>query len=542
MRKRENTNGVGSGSGDRSDRRRCQCLWLIVVLLWMTLCHTTVLGRSGALKTRTTILNDLSLRLALVALGHMREAFDRTESEAEEAQHFFDRSIISKKELHESISRHAQATHRLEEAKIQLEETQLGFLDNATHITILEAKKYRDPEGRRMLDIVLRNTSNMSLAETALVREESLEQDNAVWQTPEAIRALLDIENIIVSIVDKGSISVGKPYEQIVHILPYGQEAKLTFILLTDIDHAGVRLQYLNKNIIETICLENDSLQTRPTVVASQFSVEGALGSDIDYPLDLEMLVTTDQSFSLTATNLPAQIPYSFAEQGSRVSSIRFSEEVSKHSLNFRVSIPNNLTETLIDEAIEFQVWIVTPTQLEVLNQHKRQQGPDSIPMDELNLINAARVDLVLTPRGKGRLEIFMHNAYFETHPRETVGLKADLHNAGTLTLYNIVPEFSAPLRWAAIIEPRQIDKMLPNEKTSITIRLEPNHDVGVGEYEAHLNARGQSGSQVIEALRKRLTVRVNAKTSLTATSILVAGLLSIMIGIVFFGGKLSRR
>ena len=73
----------------------------------------------------------------------MREAFDRTQSEAEEAQHFFDQRIISKKELHESISRHAQATQRLEEAKIQLEETQLGFLDNATHITILEAKKYR---------------------------------------------------------------------------------------------------------------------------------------------------------------------------------------------------------------------------------------------------------------------------------------------------------------------------------------------------------------------------------------------------------------
>ncbi|MCH8219387.1 MAG: hypothetical protein IH892_21745 [Planctomycetes bacterium] len=542
MKKRENTNRVGSGSGDRSHRRRCQCLWLIVVLLWMTLCHTTVLGRSEALRTRTTILNDLSMRLALVALGHMREAFDRTQSEAEEAQHFFDESIISKKELHESISRHAQATQRLEEAKIQLEETQLGFLDNATHITILEAKKYRDPEGRRKLYIVLHNTSNLSLAETALVQEETLERDNAVWQTPEAIRALLDIENIMVSIVDKDSISVGKPYEQIVDILPYGKTANLTFTLLTDIDHAGIRLRYLNKNITETICLENDALQTRPTVVASQFSVEGALGSDIDYPLDLEMLVTTDQNFSLTATNLPAQITYSFTEQGARVSSIRFSEEVSKHTLNFRVSIPHNLTETLIDKMIEFQAWIVTPTQLEALNHRKRQHGPDSIPVEELNLIHAARVDLVLTPRGRGRLEILIHNSYLELNPQESIGLRADLHNAGTLTLFNIRPELSVPFRWDAQIEPKQIEKLLPNEKISVTIHLEPNRDVGVGEYEAHLNARGQSGSQVIEALKKRLTVRVNAKTSLTATSILVGGLLSIMIGIIFFGGKLSRR
>ena len=542
MKKRENTNRVWDLSGDRSDRRRRQCLWLIVVLLWMTLCHTTVLGRSEALRTRTTILNDLSLRLALVALGHTRDAFDRTQSEAEEAQRFFDQRIISKKELHESISLHAQATQRLEEAKIQLEETQLGFLDNATHITILEAKKYRDPEGRRKLDIVLRNTSNMSLAETALVQEEPLEQDNAVWQTPEAIRALLDIENIMVSIVDKGSISVGKPYEQIVHILPYGQEAPLTFTLLTDIDHAGIRLRYLNKNIIETICLENDSLQTKPTVVASQFSVEGALGSDIDYPLDLEMLVTSDQNFSLTATNLPAQMTYSFAEQGARVSSIRFSEEVSKHTLNFRVSIPHNLTETLIDKKIEFQAWMVTPAQLEALNHHRRQYGPDSIPLEELDLIDAARVDLVLTPRGRGGLEILIHNSYLETNPQEGIGLTADLHNHGTLTLFNIRPELSAPFRWDARIEPKQIEKLLPNEKASVTIHLEPDRDVGVGEYEAHLIAQGQSGSQIIEALKKRLTVRVNAKTSLTATSILVGGLLLLMIGIVFFGGKLSRR
>ena len=129
-----------------------------------------------------------------------------------------------------------------------------------------------------------------------------------------------------------------------------------------------------------------------------------------------------------------------------------------------------------------------------------------------------------------------------ETDPQGSIGLTADLHNHGTLTLFNIRPELSAPFRWDARIEPKQIEKLLPNEKISITIHLEPNRDVGVGEYEAHLNAQGQSGSQVIEALKKRLTVRVKAETSLTATSVLAGGLLLLMIGTVFFGGKLSRR
>src|SRR4030042_208642 len=61
-----------------------------------------------------------------------------------------------------------ETQQRLKQAEIQLERTKLSFLANATHITIMEAKKYYDSRGRRMLDIVLRNASNLTQAESAL--------------------------------------------------------------------------------------------------------------------------------------------------------------------------------------------------------------------------------------------------------------------------------------------------------------------------------------------------------------------------------------
>jgi uncharacterized membrane protein len=86
------------------------------------------------------------------------------------------------------------------------------------------------------------------------------------------------------------------------------------------------------------------------------------------------------------------------------------------------------------------------------------------------------------------------------------------------------------------------VEKLSPDDKQSIQIHLSPGPDVGVGEYEAQIEARGQSGSEVVEALEKRLKVRISAETNITATLILVLGLVVLITGIVFMGVKLSRR
>jgi len=498
-----------------------------------------------ATKTRSGLLNELSLREALVVLETAREAHDRYESEYRDAERLIKQNIIAQKDLDDAWSRYNQAKQALKQAEIQLDQTKLGFLANATHITILEAKKYYDSEGRRMLDLVLKNSSDLTQAESALSLTETESESGlrSEWQSPEQIRALLDIENIIVSIISNAA-SIGKPYEKIIPMLRYEAKEKLTFVLLTDVQEAGIKLKYLDQNAIEYIYLEKESLQEIPTVVASQFSQEGQLGTDINYLLDLEMLVTSDRNFSLVVTNLPPQINYSFVDSssGARITSVRFTELVSKHNLALRLSIPQKLDVGMIDKIINFQAWVVTTKQAEMLNEMKQANPNQAISTEQLAPIEAGRVDLVLTPKGAGRLEILINNLFEEIKPQQDVDIKADLHNDGTLTLFDIIPEISPPLGWTAEVTPKRIEELAPDDKKPIQIHLSPGSEVGVGEYEAQIEARGQSGSEVVEALEKRLKVRISAKTNITATLVLVLGLVVLITGIVFMGVKLSRR
>ena len=492
-------------------------------------------------QTRTELLNELSLRAARVALDQAREEYERYKSEHEDSLRLFAQSIISKTELDKARSLHTKARQMFEQSKISFQETKLGFLDNATHITILEAKKYFDANGRRMLDLVLKNTSNLTQAESALTSADPNMQSGSQWQTIRSIKALLNIENIIVSVVDN-NFSIGKPYEQIIPVLHFGEKVKLSFILLTDIEQAGVRLQYLDKNVTENIFLEKESLQDKPTVVASHFSLEGQLGTDVRYVLDTEMLVISDRSFSLVVTNLPPQINTRFVQGSSRITSIRFTENVSRHTIDLQVSIPQELDVVKIDKKIDFQVWVASAEQLEALNKLKREFIQKTIPLDKFKDIKAVRVDLSLIPKGSGRLEILINNLYMEIQPEQEVDINAELHNNGTLTLFNVTPEVTPPLGWKVSIEPQIIKELMPNGKYKIKINLKQDTDVGVGEYEAQIEAKGQTGNDVIEAIEKRLKIRINAETNVTVTLVLVAGLVLLIVGIVVFGVKLSRR
>ena len=170
-----------------------------------------------------------------------------------------------------------------------------------------------------------------------------------------------------------------------------------------------------------------------------------------------------------------------------------------------------------------------------------KYDGQD-IPVEELNHIEAGRIDLALIPKGTARLEILINNLYAEIKPQQDVNIKADLHNTGTLTMFNLTPEISPPLGWTAEVSPKSIAKLLPGEKEPIKIHLQPGPEVGVGEYEAQIEARGQSGSEAIDAIEKRLKVRIRAESNITATLILAGGLMLLIVGIVVSGVKLSRR
>ncbi|HUU16577.1 MAG TPA: TolC family protein, partial [Sedimentisphaerales bacterium] len=95
-------------------------------------------------KTRTDILNELSLRTAQVVLENAKEEYERYKSMYEDAQRLFKKQIINQMELDTALSLYTRAQQMLKQAEIQLEQTKLNFLAKASHITIMEAKKYYD--------------------------------------------------------------------------------------------------------------------------------------------------------------------------------------------------------------------------------------------------------------------------------------------------------------------------------------------------------------------------------------------------------------
>ena len=137
-----------------------------------------------------------------------------------------------------------------------------------------------------------------------------------------------------------------------------------------------MKLQYLDQVATDTVYLEKESLQQTPTILTTQFSLEGVLGTEVRYDLSLEMLVTSDRNFALAVTNVPAQINCYFmdATGSSRITSVRFTQVASKYNLSLRASIPRNLDVRMIDQRINFQIWVATLAQMELINKLKRQR------------------------------------------------------------------------------------------------------------------------------------------------------------------------
>jgi uncharacterized membrane protein len=225
-----------------------------------------------------------------------------------------------------------------------------------------------------------------------------------------------------------------------------------------------------------------------------------------------------------------------------RVTSVRFDEKISKHSLALRVSVPQKLDMTMIDKTINLQAWAVTMPQLEMLNTLRAQFSSQVIPLEELQILKAARVDLALIPKGGARLEILIDNLYAEILPGQSITVKAELYNSGTLELFDLTPLVSPPLGWKGEVAPKAIPRLPPDGKHTFQIHLEPGPQVGVGEYEVQVEARGQSGNRLAEAVEKRLKVRINARTNIATTVLLVGGLVVLITGVMVFGVKLSRR
>ena len=159
---------------------------LLVILI--ALCSAAP-AQDKDLRTKEQRLYEIQLREAQWEVDNAKLEMETKLSDYEENKDLFGQNIRTLDELNSYRRAYQKARLSYDQAVIALEETRLSFLRQATHIAVLEAKKYRTREGYRKVELTIENSSNLAQA-------MSLNPDKSA----DEVRALLEVQNVIVTI------------------------------------------------------------------------------------------------------------------------------------------------------------------------------------------------------------------------------------------------------------------------------------------------------------------------------------------------------
>ena len=406
--------------------------------------------------------------------------------------------------------------------KIHLEE-------DTRHISILSAKKFR-VDNQMMVTIQLKNTSTT----------EAMPSD----VTPEEIAAANEIRSIYVSLLDvTDDTNIVKPYEEKIPVLGYNETVDLTFQLQKDVESLKVSLKYpeLDEPNTRLIYLQKESALDVVNVSSLRFSQEGNLGSSVTYDLTLDRLAETENTFQLRVINLLNRLSFEFQdpETKSRQSQVKFTQEQSKRNLSLIVYLPEELDASYLDRTLEFYVAVLDETEATELGGVNNRL---ELPADRIASIQGGVERFELIPKGVPEIEVFVPNAFQTIKIGEAVNMTATLKNIGTRDLVDIRMLVDVNTDWKYTVIPEVIGALDRNEETEIQLTLRPPSDIGVGEYQAKLNAEVTVDNRKFEARDRSITVQVESQTQMSVTTLLFGALILLMIGIVIVTIRISRR
>lgn len=486
--------------------------------------------------TKDELLKQLETRRAQVNLDGAKSEMDRAKADFEQTQRLFNEKVYAIDELNQARQTYERAALAYTRATIDLEKTRLDFLNSATLVTILEAKKYRTDDGEVMASVTIRNDSDLGKARVIMGKDSKLSDDD--------LASLLKVDNIIVMLRGTGAI-VGDPFQHMVKELKLGQETKLDYILLdTDLDVVTVSIEFLGVVRPYTVFLKKEALQDLPTMTSTQYAQQGELGSKIRYDLELERLARTDQSFSLIVLNLPPEITFAFLDPNSnaRITQVKFTRKIWKQRLDFEVAVPEKLHQDLVDSSISFYLLVVRKKHQKQIYELQKKHRNSKIPAEDIAKIQANKVELILIPSGTGKLDLIIGNSFKEVQQNAPVTFKFNVMNSGTLALRRVTPEIELPIDWEGSLEPAEVELLEPDKKRTIAATITPPPGVTVGEYTLTIQCDGHAGIETVEAEDKDFTVRIAPESNVTATAILVAVLIGLVLAIAIASVKISRR
>ncbi|MQY61465.1 hypothetical protein GH153_06490 [bacterium] len=460
-------------------------------------------------------------------------ALKKAQLHLEEMKGEFDRALWLKEEGLISEQEFVQKRTSYLQAQVTYQEALIVFMGSEARLSVASAVKYQDKAGKKYVRVSLRYSSK-ELKELAKLNIDAKDLF--------PLDFLQEIKDVYVSLRSEGKI-ISNPYEKPIPSLSLEQERQVTFQLLKDVENLEVNVFYAGKNETTSVYLQKGLSANIVTVNSAQFSQEADLESEATYDLSLEKFSGEANIFRLKVINLPQQISYEFIDPQTqaRLSQIKFTEGITSMMLSLKLYLPRNADEqVVIDKSIEFYCLALDDEQSSQVNE--LLSSGQSVGPKEIDSLKAGNVKLELIPRGVGKIEVLALSLYHEIKVGENVNMEVRVKNAGTRRLDNIRIYTDLPLNWRSEIKPDLIASLDQGKEEIVAIDFIPYEDISVGDFEPKIRTECIADNRRVESEDKIVRIHISARTNILGVTLLVIFLVGLLVGIVVFGIKLTRR
>mgnify|MGYP001590654507 CR=1 FL=1 len=447
----------------------------------------------------------------------------------------YNRYVELKKDGLTSEADYKQRETAYMQAKVKFQQALINFMGSEARISVASAVKFQDRSGKKFVRVSLRYSSKelKELANLKINAEDIFPLD-----------FMKELKDVYVSLLSEGKI-ISDPYDKVVKTLPIESEREVTFQLLKDVESLEVSVSYSGKDEKTSVYLQKGVSANIVTVNSAQFSQEADLEATATYDLSLEKFSGEANVFKLEVANLPQQITYEFSDPttSARLSQIKFSEGITSLKLQLKLFLPKNPdAQVVLDKPMEFFVLAMDNDQTVKLREIEKAKPGAGIELKDIDVLKAGSVKLELIPRGVPKVEVQAVNLYHEIKVGEIVSMDVTIKNTGTRKLNNIRVFCDLPLNWRVEIKPDLIAALEQNKDEVVNIKFIPPTDVSVGDYEPKIRTDSAAENRRVESEDKIVRIHITSKTNILGITVLIVLLVGLLVGIVVFGIKLTRR
>lgn len=489
------------------------------------LCFITCLPQNSWSQTGTPF-NQRDDQYRLLGLKRAKEAFEVARTEFDRMKEMRAKDLISQLELDRARNMYA-------DAEVNYQQSLLAVLFEKQYVSVRKAVKYQTEDGRKRVRVQLENTSGGSAEFRKLVNIDD-----------ELFRSLQPdiINDVYISLLNDQNAIISLPYEIKIEELRFGRPEEIEFELLQDVDIVSIDIIYgSGSQRTPKVYLQKDASANKVIVQSEQFSQEVELGGTASFSMTLELFSGVTNTFKLEVVNLPNQITRFFSDPSSqaRLSQFKFTESSNTKRAALQVYLPDRPTaEVIIDKPIPFYVLVIPKDKALDVNNIRQKVWTQ----EEIKKMKIGYVPLEIVPRGIGVLLVRAPQLFHSIQADESVIITIEMVNEGTRRLDNVVVEVDPPLNWQKVIEPSVIPALEIGEEKVVTINIKPKEDVSVGRYEVRVRSSSLSDDQPVNGEDKTVTIEIQAEANVLGITVLILAIVGLIVGIVVFGIRLSRR